>query len=128
MQPLGVPLPAQPDVLITLDTLHLVFSAFGLVQKIATFEKGQGFQALVQYSDPATAEQARACTLLQPVSPAHRLTHSCTASWCIRLFAGIKEETKVMRPAVKLCPGFACCWCESGTREETLMLPKVWLG
>ena len=42
---------------ITLDTLHLVFSAFGLVQKIATFEKGQGFQALVQYSDPHTAEQ-----------------------------------------------------------------------
>ena len=42
---------------VTLDTLHLVFSAFGLVQKIATFEKGQGFQALVQYSDPDTAEQ-----------------------------------------------------------------------
>ncbi len=48
---------AQPDVTVTLDTLHLVFSAFGLVQKIATFEKGQGFQALVQYSDPDTAEQ-----------------------------------------------------------------------
>ena len=47
----------QPDVTVTLDTLHLVFSAFGLVQKIATFEKGQGFQALVQYSDPETAEQ-----------------------------------------------------------------------
>ena len=47
----------QPDVSVTLDTLHLVFSAFGLVQKIATFEKGQGFQALVQYSDPETAEQ-----------------------------------------------------------------------
>ena len=49
----------QPDVTVTLDTLHLVFSAFGLVQKIATFEKGQGFQALVQYSDPETAEQVR---------------------------------------------------------------------
>ena len=48
---------AQPDLAITLDTLHLVFSAFGLVQKIATFEKGQGFQALVQYADPNTAEQ-----------------------------------------------------------------------
>lgn len=47
----------QPDATVTLDTLHLVFSAFGLVQKIATFEKGQGFQALVQYSDPETAEQ-----------------------------------------------------------------------
>ncbi|CAK0779747.1 hypothetical protein CVIRNUC_004841 [Coccomyxa viridis] len=49
----------SPDVTVTLDTLHLVFSAFGLVQKIATFEKGQGFQALVQYSDPETAEQVR---------------------------------------------------------------------
>ena len=44
---------------MTLDTLHLVFSAFGMVQKIATFEKGQGFQALVQYSDAETAEQVR---------------------------------------------------------------------
>ena len=44
---------------MTLDTLHLVFSAFGVVQKIATFEKGQGFQALVQYSDAETAEQVR---------------------------------------------------------------------
>ncbi len=50
---------AQPDVTVTLDTLHLVFSAFGIVQKIATFEKGQGFQALVQYSDAETAEQVR---------------------------------------------------------------------
>ena len=49
----------QPDVTVTLDTLHLVFSAFGVVQKIATFEKGQGFQALVQYSDAETAEQVR---------------------------------------------------------------------
>lgn len=50
---------AQPDMNVTLDTLHLVFSAFGLVQKIATFEKGQGFQALVQYADAETAEQVR---------------------------------------------------------------------
>ncbi|EIE19256.1 RNA-binding domain-containing protein [Coccomyxa subellipsoidea C-169] len=48
-----------PDMNVTLDTLHLVFSAFGLVQKIATFEKGQGFQALVQYADAETAEQVR---------------------------------------------------------------------
>lgn len=42
---------------MTLDTLHLVFSAFGTVQKIATFEKQSGFQALVQYPDAQTAEQ-----------------------------------------------------------------------
>lgn len=50
---------SQPDVVITIDTLHLVFSAFGVVQKIATFEKSAGFQALVQYQDVQTAEQVR---------------------------------------------------------------------
>lgn len=44
---------------VTIDVLHLVFSAFGFVQKIATFEKSAGFQALVQYGDPETASEAR---------------------------------------------------------------------
>ena len=49
----------QPSVVITIDVLHLVFSAFGYVCKIATFEKQAGFQALIQYPDPATAETVR---------------------------------------------------------------------
>ncbi|GER45838.1 polypyrimidine tract-binding protein-like [Striga asiatica] len=36
-----------------------VFSAFGFVHKIATFEKAAGFQALIQYSDVQTATTAR---------------------------------------------------------------------
>ncbi|KAG6524156.1 hypothetical protein ZIOFF_014047 [Zingiber officinale] len=36
-----------------------VFSAFGFVHKIATFEKAAGFQALIQYTDAATASEAR---------------------------------------------------------------------
>jgi len=36
-----------------------VFSAFGYVHKIATFEKAAGFQALIQYTDAATASAAR---------------------------------------------------------------------
>ncbi|XP_064968313.1 polypyrimidine tract-binding protein homolog 1-like isoform X3 [Musa acuminata AAA Group] len=36
-----------------------VFSAFGFVHKIATFEKAAGFQALIQYNDAATASEAR---------------------------------------------------------------------
>eukprot|EP00850_Spirogloea_muscicola_P024476 SM000895S23664 [mRNA] locus=s895:585:2188:+ [translate_table: standard] len=36
-----------------------VFSAFGKVHKIATFEKSAGFQALVQFGDPDTASAAR---------------------------------------------------------------------
>lgn len=36
-----------------------VFSAFGFVHKIATFEKSAGFQALVQFSDLDTASSAR---------------------------------------------------------------------
>ncbi|KAH9309732.1 hypothetical protein KI387_037643 [Taxus chinensis] len=44
---------------VSIDVLHLVFSAFGFVHKIATFEKTAGFQALVQFSDLNTASSAR---------------------------------------------------------------------
>lgn len=44
---------------VSIDVLHLVFSAFGFVHKIATFEKSAGFQALVQFSDPNTATSAK---------------------------------------------------------------------
>ncbi|GLJ38319.1 hypothetical protein SUGI_0780350 [Cryptomeria japonica] len=44
---------------VSIDVLHLVFSAFGFVHKIATFEKSAGFQALVQFSDANTAASAR---------------------------------------------------------------------
>ncbi|XP_068644514.1 polypyrimidine tract-binding protein homolog 2-like isoform X3 [Aristolochia californica] len=40
------------------ENVH-VFSAFGFVHKIATFEKTAGFQALVQFSDPQTACAAK---------------------------------------------------------------------
>jgi polypyrimidine tract-binding protein 2 len=44
---------------ITVDVLHTVFSAFGVVQKIAIFEKNGGTQALIQYPDIATAKVAK---------------------------------------------------------------------
>ncbi|KAK9145390.1 hypothetical protein Sjap_005293 [Stephania japonica] len=44
---------------VSIDVLHLVFSAFGFVHKIATFEKTAGFQALVQFSDLETASAAK---------------------------------------------------------------------
>lgn len=44
---------------VSIDVLHLVFSAFGFVHKIATFEKTAGFQALVQFSDSEIASAAR---------------------------------------------------------------------
>jgi len=37
-----------------------VFSAFGIVHKIATFEKASGYQALIQFSDAETATSAKA--------------------------------------------------------------------
>lgn len=49
----------QPSIDITIEVLHLVFSAFGFVHKLATFEKAAGFQALVQYGDSQTADQVR---------------------------------------------------------------------
>ncbi|KAG1367702.1 hypothetical protein COCNU_14G001700 [Cocos nucifera] len=44
---------------VSIDVLHVVFSAFGFVNKIATFEKTAGFQALVQFSDSETASTAK---------------------------------------------------------------------
>ncbi|KAH0453010.1 hypothetical protein IEQ34_017334 [Dendrobium chrysotoxum] len=44
---------------VSIDVLHLVFSTFGFVHKIATFEKTAGFQALVQFSDSEIASTAR---------------------------------------------------------------------
>ncbi|KAL5999050.1 hypothetical protein ACLOJK_010000 [Asimina triloba] len=44
---------------VSIDVLHLVFSAFGFVHKIATFEKTAGFQALVQFSEVGTATAAK---------------------------------------------------------------------
>ncbi|XXG87679.1 hypothetical protein AAC387_Pa11g2307 [Persea americana] len=44
---------------VSIDVIHLVFSAFGFVHKIATFEKAAGFQALIQFSDSETASSAR---------------------------------------------------------------------
>ncbi|CAO2170666.1 unnamed protein product [Urochloa humidicola] len=45
---------------VSIDVLHVVFSAFGFVHKIATFEKASGYQALVQFSDAETATSAKA--------------------------------------------------------------------
>jgi polypyrimidine tract-binding protein 2 len=44
---------------VSIDVLHLVFSAFGFVHKITTFEKTAGFQALVQFTDSETASSAK---------------------------------------------------------------------
>ncbi|KAJ4886355.1 Polypyrimidine tract-binding protein-like protein 1 [Raphanus sativus] len=44
---------------VSIDVIHLVFSAYGFVHKIATFEKAAGFQALVQFTDVDTALAAR---------------------------------------------------------------------
>ncbi|XP_018472559.1 polypyrimidine tract-binding protein homolog 2 [Raphanus sativus] len=45
--------------MVSIDVLHLVFSAFGFVHKITTFEKTAGYQALVQFTDAETATSAR---------------------------------------------------------------------
>ncbi|CAN8252743.1 unnamed protein product [Cochlearia groenlandica] len=47
---------------VSIDVLHLVFSAFGFVHKITTFEKTAGYQALVQFTDAETASAAK-CAL-----------------------------------------------------------------
>ncbi|ONK54885.1 uncharacterized protein A4U43_UnF10080 [Asparagus officinalis] len=44
---------------ITVEVLHQVFSPHGFVEKIVTFQKSAGFQALIQYQSTQCAVQAR---------------------------------------------------------------------
>ncbi|KAL3572683.1 hypothetical protein D5086_026587 [Populus alba] len=44
---------------ITVEVLHQVFSPHGFVEKIVTFQKSAGFQALIQYQSRQLAVQAR---------------------------------------------------------------------
>ncbi|XP_057532048.1 polypyrimidine tract-binding protein homolog 3-like isoform X2 [Amaranthus tricolor] len=44
---------------ITVDVLHQVFSPHGSVEKIVTFQKSAGFQALIQYESRQSAVTAR---------------------------------------------------------------------
>lgn len=44
---------------ITVDVLHQVFSPFGFIEKIVTFQKTAGVQALIQFSIQQGAMQAR---------------------------------------------------------------------
>ncbi|XP_041912572.1 polypyrimidine tract-binding protein 2-like isoform X3 [Alosa sapidissima] len=44
---------------VTLDVLQQIFSKFGTVMKIITFTKNNQFQALLQYSEPVNAQQAK---------------------------------------------------------------------
>ncbi|KAI4785828.1 hypothetical protein KUCAC02_037529 [Chaenocephalus aceratus] len=44
---------------VTLDVLQQIFSKFGTVMKIITFTKNNHFQALLQFSEPVNAQQAK---------------------------------------------------------------------
>ncbi|KAF5444549.1 hypothetical protein F2P56_033673 [Juglans regia] len=44
---------------ITVDVLHQVFSPHGFVEKVVTFQKSAGFQALIQYQSRQSAVVAR---------------------------------------------------------------------
>ncbi|EOA36674.1 hypothetical protein CARUB_v10012016mg [Capsella rubella] len=44
---------------ITVDVLHQVFSPYGFVEKLVTFQKSAGFQALIQYQVQQYAASAR---------------------------------------------------------------------
>ena len=55
------PLPTQ----VTILALQQIFSRFGKVDKIVMFDKGSGFQALVQMSDVYTAMTAHEAADMQ---------------------------------------------------------------
>ncbi|XP_022641962.1 polypyrimidine tract-binding protein homolog 1-like [Vigna radiata var. radiata] len=44
---------------VSIDSMRSVFSVYGFVQKISTFEKNAGFQALIQFADIESASTAK---------------------------------------------------------------------
>ncbi|XP_039124120.1 polypyrimidine tract-binding protein homolog 1-like isoform X2 [Dioscorea cayenensis subsp. rotundata] len=44
---------------VSIEVIHAVFSAYGYVHKIATFEKGACFQALIQFSNSDIASEVK---------------------------------------------------------------------
>lgn len=44
---------------VTLDTFHSLFSRFGKITKIVTFNKNNTLQALIQYDAPYSAQSAK---------------------------------------------------------------------
>ncbi|WVZ15389.1 hypothetical protein V8G54_012955 [Vigna mungo] len=44
---------------VSIDSMRSVFSEYGFVQKISTFEKNAGFQALIQFADIESASSAK---------------------------------------------------------------------
>ncbi|GAY52732.1 hypothetical protein CUMW_144200 [Citrus unshiu] len=67
---------------VSIDVIHLVFSAFGFVHKIATFEKAAGFQALIQFTDAETASSARNALDGRSIPRHALLLRTSTISYC----------------------------------------------
>ncbi|PWZ55201.1 putative copper-transporting ATPase HMA5 [Zea mays] len=71
----------------------VVFSAFGYVHKIATFEKAAGFQALIQYTDAATASAARESLDGRSI-PSYLLPEHVT-SCCLRISFSTHKDLNI---------------------------------
>ncbi|KAG2551621.1 polypyrimidine tract-binding protein homolog 1-like isoform X1 [Panicum virgatum] len=78
---------------VTIDVIHMVFSAFGYVHKIATFEKAAGFQALIQYTDAATASAAREALDGRSI-PSYLLPQHVT-SCCLRISFSAHQDLNI---------------------------------
>mmetsp|Transcript_14352 Transcript_14352/g.18804 ORF Transcript_14352/g.18804 Transcript_14352/m.18804 type:complete len:442 (-) Transcript_14352:281-1606(-) len=50
---------------VTIDALHAIFRRFGTVEKIVMFDKGSGFQALIQYNSVEAAKLAHVTVDMQ---------------------------------------------------------------
>ncbi|ONL98465.1 Polypyrimidine tract-binding protein homolog 1 [Zea mays] len=70
-----------------------VFSAFGYVHKIATFEKAAGFQALIQYTDADTASAAREALDGRSI-PSYLLPEHVT-SCCLRISFSAHKDLNI---------------------------------
>ncbi|XP_062215477.1 polypyrimidine tract-binding protein homolog 1-like isoform X2 [Phragmites australis] len=77
---------------LQLERYH-VFSTFGYVHKIATFEKAAGFQALIQYTDEVTASAAREALDGRSI-PSYLLPEHVT-SCCLRISFSAHKDLNI---------------------------------
>ncbi|ONM14682.1 hypothetical protein ZEAMMB73_Zm00001d002577 [Zea mays] len=83
----------SPESEKSTDKRSEVFSAFGYVHKIVTFEKAAGFQALIQYTDAATASDVRESLDGRSI-PSYLLPEHVT-SCCLRISFSAHKDLNI---------------------------------
>ena len=103
---------------VTLDALYTIFSVYGTIDKIVTFDKGQGFQVLVQYQGTGPASAAFDALDVQAL---HAALHAHAAALGDATAAGQKAEVRLTAARS------AAAAADSGSRRSSSGLRASWV-